>query len=139
MPACKATWTDGVRFVHTSGTGHALVTDTPAASGGGDSAPTPMELVLHALLGCTGIDLTLILAKMRQPLRGLELSAEAERAEGHPRVYTRIALHIVVTGSVDPAKLERAIRLSLDEYCSVGAMLRSTAQIVPTWEIRTTD
>jgi len=61
------------------------------------------------------------------------------RAESHPRVYTRIELHVAVRGAVDPRKLERAMRLSLDEYCSVGAMIRGTAQIVPTWEILATD
>jgi putative redox protein len=136
MPSCKVVWTDKVRFVHTSGSGHALVTDAPAAAGGSDTAPSPMELVLHALCGCTGVDLVLILAKMRQPLAGLELSAEAERAATHPRVYTRIALHVVAAGALDPDKFKRALDLSLESYCSVAAMLRSTTQIEATWEIR---
>jgi putative redox protein len=136
MPSCKAVWTDGVRFIHTSGSGHALVSDAPETVGGSDSAPTPMELVLHALCGCMGVDLAGMLAKMRQPWTGLEISAEGERADDHPRIYTRIALHVAVTGTVDEAKLQRAVALSLDTYCSVAAMLRATAEIVPTWEIR---
>lgn len=135
MPTCKAAWTDGLRFLHTSGTGHALVTDAPAAAGGGDTAPTPMELVLHALCGCMGVDLVGILAKMRQEVSSLEVTATAERADDHPRVYTRIDLHVAVRGAVDEARLERAVALSLDTYCSVSAMLRATTRIVPTWEI----
>ena len=64
-----ATWAGGLRFVHHSATGHALVTDAPEEAGGTDSAPTPMELVILALIGCTGVDVTSILVKMKQPLR----------------------------------------------------------------------
>jgi putative redox protein len=136
MPTCKATWTDGTRFLHTSGTGHALVSDTPATAGGTDTAPSPMELVLHALCGCMGVDIAAILAKMRQSWRGLEISAAGERAETQPRVYRTIDLHVAVVGEVDGDKLQRAIDLSLASYCSVAAMLRATAEIRTTWEVR---
>ncbi len=136
MPTCKAVWTDKVRFLHTSGSGHALVSDAPAAAGGGDTAPSPMELVLHAFCGCLGVDLAGILNKMRQAWTGLEITADGERAGEHPRVYTRIAVHVAVDGAVEEDKLKRAIDLSLETYCSVAAMLRATARIEPTWEIR---
>ena len=136
MATCKATWTDGVRFVHTSDSGHALVTDAPATVGGGGTAPSPMELMLHALCGCMGVDLAQMLGKMRQPFTGLEISATAERRQEHPRLYTRIDLHVVARGEVDPAKLERAIDLSLETYCTAAAILRATAPIVPTWDVR---
>ncbi len=137
MLTCKATWTDGLRYVHTSGSGHALVTDAPTSVGGGGTAPSPMELMLHALCGCMGVDLAQMLGKMRQNLTGLEVSAAAERREEHPRVFTRIDLHVVACGEVDPAKLQRAIELSLETYCSVAAIMRSSATIAPTWEVRT--
>lgn len=136
MPNCKVVWTDQIRFLHTSSSGHALVTDAPATAGGSDTAPSPMELVLHALCACAGVDLVQILEKMRQPLAGLALSAEAERADDHPRVYTRIVLHVVATGALDPDKFKRALDLSLESYCSVAAMLRATTRIEATWEIR---
>ncbi|MDD5720172.1 MAG: OsmC family protein [Candidatus Krumholzibacteria bacterium] len=135
-PGCRAIWTDGLRFVHTSCGGHALVTDAPAAAGGAGTAPSPMELVLHALCGCMGVDLIGILAKMRQSVTGLEISATGERADTQPRVYTRIALHVVVSGHVDEDKFKRALDLSLESYCSVAAMLRGSAPIETTWEIR---
>jgi putative redox protein len=136
MPTCKAIWTDGMRFLHTSGSGHVLVTDTPVAVGGGGTAPSPMELMLHALCGCMGVDIAQMLGKMRQPFTALEISASAERRQEHPRIYSQIDLHVVASGLVDPDKLKRAIDLSLETYCSAAAILRATAPIVPTWEVR---
>ena len=124
-----STWAGGRRFVHRSATGHALVTDTPAEAGGGNTAPTPMELVVIGLAGCTGVDVASILEGMRQPLRALEITAEYERADDHPRVFTRIALRYRLHGDLDPAKVDRAVALSKDKYCSVSAMLGSRVAI----------
>lgn len=122
-PTVTCTWTGGRRFVHRSHTGHALVTDTPAEHGGGGTAPSPMELVVMGLAGCTAVDVASILEGMRQPLRALTVSAGFERADDHPRVFTRIALHYRLEGDLDPARVERAVALSQDKYCSVSAML----------------
>jgi len=130
-----ATWTGGRQFVHRSATGHALVTDTPADSGGGNTAPTPMELVIMGLAGCTGVDIASILEGMRQPLRALKVTAEYERADDHPRVFTRIALRYVLQGDLDPARVARAVALSMDKYCSVSAMLAGSATITHEVEI----
>jgi len=134
MPTLKARWTDGVRFLHTSETGHALVTDAPAPTGA-NSAPSPMELVLHALAGCAGVDIASMLTKMRQPFRDLEITVGGERRDEHPRVYTRVTFHVSVRGEVSEKKLARAVNLSLDEYCGVSGMLRETAEISRSWEI----
>lgn len=128
-PAITATWTGGRQFVHRSATGHALVTDTPVENGGGGTAPTPMELVLMGLAGCTGVDIASILETMRQPLRGLTVTAEFERAVDHPRVYTRIVLRYRLQGGLDPDRVDRAVALSRDRYCSVSAMLAPTVPI----------
>jgi len=135
MPTIKARWTDGVRYVHTSATGHALVTDAPAVAGGSDTAPTPMELVLHAMAGCAGVDLAMILTKMKQSFTGIEITVSGERRDEHPRVYTQIEFHVVVRGEVSEKKLARAVNLSLDEYCGVAGMLRTTAEIKKSWDI----
>jgi putative redox protein len=131
---CTATWTDGVRYLHTSGSGHALVTDAAPPFGGG-TAPTPMELVLHALAGCAGVDLAMMLAKMKQPVAGIEISVEGDRAEDHPRVYTRIHLHVRVRGDVDPRKVARALTLSQETYCSVSALLKASVELSHSFEI----
>lgn len=101
----------------------------------GDSkvANSPMELVLIALCGCTAYDVVSILQKKREPLTGLAVSAEAEKAASSPRVYTQIKLVYRVSGNVSPKSVEDAVRLSEEKYCSVAAMLGKTARI--TYEI----
>ncbi|RKZ19909.1 hypothetical protein DRQ50_01160 [bacterium] len=128
------TWAGGLRFVHRSATGHAVVTDAPEAAGGYDSAPTPMELIILSLIGCTGVDVASILLKMKQPLESFTVSASHERAEEHPKVYTRIHLVYNLTGDLDAKRVRRAVNLSENTYCSVSAMLRGTTEI--TNEIR---
>ena len=78
-----------------------------------------------------------ILEGMRQPLRGLTVSATYERADDHPRVFTRIALHYRLEGDLDPKRVERAVALSQDKYCSVSAMLaRGGVALAHTVEIQ---
>jgi len=133
----NAKWLGEKRFVYRSATGHSLVSDAPAEVGGGDTAPTPMELVLLGLIGCTGVDVTSILLGMREPLAGLEVVAEAERADEHPRIYTKIHLIYLVSGPVNEKKVHRAVRLSESKYCSVSAMLAGATEI--THEIQLMD
>jgi putative redox protein len=139
MKNVSTRWAGGLRFVHTSGSGHALVTDAPEAAGGEDTAPSPVELVLHALIACAGVDVVTILRRMKEPLESLEVAAEAERAAEAPRVYTTIRMHFSVGGNVDPRKVERAIALSETKYCSVAAMLRPGVALASSWEIVTPD
>jgi putative redox protein len=95
-----------------------------------------METVLLALAGCTGMDVVSILQKMRVPLEGLEIRVTAERAEEHPKVFTRIALEYIVTGAdLRPDQVTRAVELSQTQYCSVSAMLRRAAELTYTWRI----
>ena len=129
-----ATWTGGRRFVHRTASGHAAVTDTPVAKGGTDTAPTPMEMVVLGLIGCTGVDVVSILHKMKQPLEACEVSAVTERAEEYPQVYTKIHLVYTLRGDLDEKRVRRAVELSEKTYCSVSAMLRGTAEI--TSEVR---
>jgi len=135
MQKMTATWAGGMRFLYQSTTGHGLVTDAPVEAGGLDTAATPMELVLLGLIGCTGLDVSSILLKMKEPLEGLEVIAEYERAEQHPKVYTKIHLKYLVQGRVNEKKLQRAIGLSENNYCSVSAMLNKSAEITNEYEI----
>jgi putative redox protein len=131
----KATWTGGMRFEYKSATGHDLVTDVPVEKGGGGTAASPIELLLLGLIGCTGVDVATILERMKQPLEGLEVAAEFERAEDHPRVYTRIHVTYTLKGDLDEAKVKRAIELSENKYCSASAMLGKTAAITHDYRI----
>jgi putative redox protein len=98
------------------------------------TAPSPMELVLIGLCGCTATDVVSILRKKREPFTSLEVRAEAERAAEPPTVYTSIKLTYRVGGQVSKKGMEDAVRLSKEKYCSVSAMLQKTAEITATIE-----
>ena len=124
-----ATWAGGMRFDLQAASGHVIASDAPVEVGGADSAPTPMELVMLGLLGCTGLDVASILGKMKQPVEHLEVRATHERAESHPRIFSRIHLTYELRGDLDQRKVQRAVELSESTYCSVSAMLRETVVI----------
>jgi putative redox protein len=129
-------WEEGMRFAATPESGATITLDATPEHGGGGRGPSPMETVLLALGGCTGMDVVSILRKMRAPLEGLEIRITAERAEAHPRVFTRIALDYVFTGAgLEAAQVSRAVELSQTRYCSVSAMLRQSAPLTYTWRI----
>ena len=123
-------WTDKGRFVGSASSRHSIVMDTGAEK----TANSPMELVLLALCGCTASDVVGILGKKREPFTGLEVRAEAERADGYPAVYTSIHLTYLVRGQVSQKAVADAVRLSKEKYCSVSAMLEKTAKITYTIE-----
>lgn len=123
------TWEGKRRFTARTPDGREARFDTPETYGGEGTAPTPMEAVLHALAGCASIDMVSILEKMRQPLEGLRVEVDADRAEDHPRVFTAIRLRYVIHGDVDLKKAERAAKLSKEQFCSVSAMLQKAAAI----------
>ncbi len=134
MVEAKLQWTDGERFIVAASSGHAMVVDADRQR---NTAPGPMELVLMGLCSCTATDVVTILRKKREPMTGLEVRAEAERATEPPTVYTSIKLIYTVSGPVSHKAMEDAVRLSEEKYCGVAAMLRSTATI--TAEIRYQD
>jgi putative redox protein len=123
--SAKAIWSDHQRYVAEATSRHAVVMDTAAEK----TANSPMELVLIALCGCTASDVVGILKKKREPFTSLEVSAEGQRAEGYPAVYTEIRLKYRVGGKVSRKSMEDAVRLSKEKYCSVSAMLEKTAKI----------
>jgi len=130
-----ATWDGGLRFVHNSASGHELITDGPVASGGQNTAPSPMELILLGVIGCTGVDVATILTRMKEPLARLTVSAEFERADEHPRVYTKIHLVYRLRGPLNEKKVRRAIKLSETKYCSASVMVGKTAEITHEYRI----
>jgi len=116
---------------------HWVAMDGPEKLGGEESGSRPMEVLLMALGGCTAMDVVSILTKKRAPVEDFEIQVDAERADEHPKVYTKIHVKYVITGSgVKPADVERAIELSEEKYCSVTAMLRKTAEMTSSYEIR---
>jgi len=107
-------------------------TDKAAAIG-----PSPVELVLQALGGCTAMDIVTILQKMRRTIQSLTLELEAERREEYPRIFTHIHIfYKLVSPDATEHELEKAIRLSEEKYCSVSGMLRPAVQITTGHELR---
>lgn len=101
--------------------------------GNGQAGASPTQLLLEAIGACSAIDVVDILRKGRQPLEGLTVELGGDRSEEAPRRYTRLYLRFRVRGDVERAKVERAVALSLDKYCSVyhslDPDLRETAQV----------
>jgi putative redox protein len=139
MSTALALWTREKQFVVESGSGHAIVMDTGTGVGGRNTGPTPMELVLMGLAGCTGIDVVFILRdRMKKPLTGVEVRVSGERADTAPKVYTQLDVTYLLRGPGLPEKdALRAIRLSAEKYCSISVMLAKTAAI--SWRYEITD
>ncbi len=136
MGKAKVTFVDGMQFVGSADSGHAVVMDAPPSVGGGNTASTPMEILLMAFGGCTGMDVISILRKKKQNVTGFEMNVEGEKAKDHPHRYTAIHIEYVLTGkNISDAAVERAIELSLDKYCSVGATLDKSANIKHSYRI----
>ena len=96
-----------------------------------------MEMLLMGMGGCTSFDVVLILKKLRQDVRDCVAEITAERADSEPKVFTKIHVHFVVTGKdLDPKKVERAVKLSEEKYCSASIMLAKTANITHDIEIK---
>ena len=127
----------GLRLLGEASSGPAIVIDHALPDEDRtETGPRPMELLLLGLAGCTAMDVVSILQKKRQPLTGLQVKVNVERAEEHPRVYTQIHLEYVVQGpGVDPRAVERAIELSQTKYCSASAMLEKAAPITTSFRI----
>jgi putative redox protein len=121
---------DAFRMVGSNEAGNTLTMDTSPEHGGSGEGVGPMQMVAMALAGCSAIDIIEILRKARQNLEGFEAEVDAQRAEGQtPAVFTRLHVTYHLTGDLDPGKVQRAIELSIDKYCSVAHMLRKTATI----------
>ena len=119
-----------------SESGHRVLMDRSPKVGGQNLGARPMEMLLLGLGGCALIDVILILRKSRQAFSDIRVEIDAERAENIPQVFTRIHLHFLVTaGEIDPSRVERAISLSAEKYCSASKMLDSVAQITHDFEI----
>jgi len=123
-------------FVGESGSGHAVVMDGAPEHGGRDLGIRPMEMLLLGVGGCTAFDVVSILKKSRQAIVDCEVEVDSDRAEEVPKVFTRIHIHFIVSGNgLDPAKVEKAVNLSAEKYCSASIMLGKTAEITHDFEI----
>jgi putative redox protein len=120
-------------FLGISPSGHALAIDTDKER---SSAPSPVELLLVALGSCTATDVAGILAKKRQQVTNYIVEVSGTRRDEHPRSYTSMKVHHILTGkSISAKAVAHAIELSETKYCSVAATLRPAVEIQTTFEI----
>ncbi len=126
----RVKWVEHATFLGESGSGHAVVMDGPADSGGRNLGVRPMEMLLLGMGGCAAFDVVHILRKSRQDIVDCVAEIEAQRAEQEPKVFTNIHIHFVVTGqALKEGVVERAVKLSAEKYCSASIMLGKTAEI----------
>jgi putative redox protein len=133
----RVKWIQDVMFVGESGSGHSVVMDGAPEAGGRNLGIRPTEMVLLGLGGCTAFDVVLILKRGRENITDCVVELDAERAQTDPKVFTKIVMRYIVTGrGLDPKKVERAVQLSAEKYCTVSAMIGKTAQLEHAIEIR---
>lgn len=103
---------------------------------GNKEAVSPMESVLMAAASCSSIDVEMILKKMRQEIRSIEVEVTGTRADAVPAVFTKIHMHFIISGDIKEEKAEKAVNMSLQEYCSVSIMLAHSVAITHSVEVR---
>ena len=129
-------WIDGMLMVGKSDSGHAIVMDGPPEIGGENLGVRPMEMLLLGMTGCTVIDVISTLKKMREDIVDCQTQVSADRSEEYPKVFTNIHVHFVLRGKqLNPLKVDKAIKLSAEKYCSASIMIGKTAIITHDYEI----
>jgi putative redox protein len=123
-------------FRAVAGSGGELVVDGSADIGGENRGMRPMELLLSAVASCASMDVVSILTKQREPLADLEVHAEGVRRDATPAPFTEIRLRFVAHGGVSAHKLERAVALAVQKYCSVAESLDDAIRITHVAEAR---
>ena len=122
-------WKDGLRFV--GRTGDVSMT----LDGDSQAGPSPVQALAFALAGCMAIDVVHILTRGRTEPRALHAHLVGHRAETDPKRFVRIVLHFTATGDVPADKVERAIALSREKYCSVWHSLRPDLEFTTSFDV----
>lgn len=130
MPLSLDRINDAIHFRGTNGD-----YDVTIASSDEQEGISPMEMTALSVVGCSSIDILLILEKQKQEVNDFHAEVDTERAEEPPRVFTDLHLHYTFEGPVRPEKIRRAIDLSLDKYCSVSNMVDQTATITYSFSV----
>lgn len=123
------TLTHGAQYIGTNDAGRTIALSGSPDIGPSDDGVRPMEAVLLGLASCSAVDVQLILQKGRHTLTHLDVWVDAERADAVPAVFTKIHLRFEAAGDFPASKLERAVALSHEKYCSVARMLEPDVEI----------
>ncbi len=115
--------------------GHTTHTDASETIGGQNLGFRPMELLLNSLASCSAIDILNILYKQKQTIEDFKITIDGTRKEGIPSPFESIRVHFDLSGTIDEAKLARAVQLTTDKYCSVKFCLKEDIEISYTYQI----
>jgi len=118
-------WAEKMAFSGATASGHEIRMDAAEEIGGQNSGARPMELVLNAIAGCTGINVIWILKRMHLEPISFHMEMKGDRTEEPPNNFTNIHIHYVFEGELPEQKVVRAIQLANDEYCSVTHSLNT--------------
>ncbi len=130
---------DAFHFLASNEAGNEVHLDTGPEEGGSGQGAGPMQAVIMALGGCSGIDIVLILKKGRQRIDSFDIEISYERAAGPPpALFSQIRVHYILHGSLQPEKVRRAVDLSINKYCSVARILEKTASIAASYSVNGT-
>ena len=125
----KTEWKGGLAF-EADVNGHKVIMDAPVEGGGQNSGPSPKKLQLVALSGCTGMDIVSILGKMRVEIESCFIEVQGNVADEHPKHYTNMHVIYEFKGKNLPLdKLEKAVKMSEETYCGVGALYRKAIEV----------
>jgi len=126
-------WVENETFIGESESGHQIIMDGNSQD---SKAPSPMEMVLMSVGGCSSVDVVSILKKARQQVQGVTVELSSQRRDEAPRYFTNIHLHFIATGTAISEKhLARAVALSAEKYCSVALMLEKSVQITHSFAV----
>ncbi|PWH15509.1 MAG: peroxiredoxin [Anaerolineae bacterium] len=135
MGQIRIKWVEERLMVGTDSNHHSIVIGRTQQGKNGEGVK-PAELLLMAAASCSGYDVVEILEKQRQPLRDLEIICSGNQMKDPPYSFTDMHLHYIVYGELDRDKVERAIQLSQEKYCSVIATLKPSIPVTFDYEIR---
>ncbi len=121
-------WVENMQF-RFDNRGIITTIDADKEHGGSDAAPTPKELVLNAMIGCTAMDVVSILKKMRQEISEFKMEIKAEKTTEHPIHFKSAELIYLLKGNIEPEKAIKAVDSSLTRYCGVNYMISKTCDI----------
>ncbi|NVK20207.1 MAG: OsmC family protein [Methylocystaceae bacterium] len=131
----KVKWVEDRLFLGTSASGHGVVMEAKGPDQG-SVGPSPMEMLLLGMGGCTTFDVVHILGRMRENVVDCEVEIDSTRADEDPKVYTKIHAHFKVTGhGLKEKKVKQAVEMSAEKYCSASIMLGATAEITHDFEV----
>jgi len=136
MGAVTLRWVESKLMVGSDSNGHSVVIGRSPEDHDIWNGIKPSDLLLLAAASCSAYDVVEILAKQREPLKDIKVVCRGEQQSNPPYTFTQIHMHYVIKGNVDPVKLERAIHLSEDKYCSVVSTLRLGIPVTSDYEIQ---